>query len=319
MKAHLIIVDPQNDFCVADSGLALKASLIQTRGLDPLEAARLVDPHSHKGTLVVPGGDKDMDRTATMIRRLGGKFDDIHVTLDSHRPIDISHPTWWKRIGDGSKPAPFTALGIHPDGKRIVKVDFSTGVPVPTEEEYTTYLPSFLNKGGVTGKGSFGYLEALAAGNRYPHVIWPEHCIIGSWGHNVVADLHLALCEWEREQFAQVNYVTKGSNPQTEHFSGVKAEVPDPSDPDSQINTRLIQTLEDADIIAIAGEALSHCVASTVRDIAACFSDPRYIAKLVLLTDASSNVAGFDFLGDAFMKELLAKGMKTSTTVDFLA
>jgi nicotinamidase/pyrazinamidase len=296
MKVHLLIVDPQNDFCVVS------------------------DHCGHKGTLVVPGGDQDMARTAAMIRRLGGKLDDIHVTLDSHRPIDISHPAWWKRVGDGAKPAPFTILGIHPDGKRIVKVDFSTGAPVPTDEEYTTYYPSYLHNGPGKGEpGSFGYIASLAANGRYPHVIWPEHCLIGSWGHNVVQELHDALCGWERDNFALVNYVTKGSNPWTEHFSGVKAEVPDASDPDTQINTRLIQTLEDADIIAVTGEALSHCVANTVRDIAACFSDPRYIEKLVLLTDASSNVAGFDFLGDAFMKDMTAKGMKTSTTVDFLA
>lgn len=295
MKAHLLIVDPQNDFCIADDG------------------------KGHKGTLVVPGAESDMTRTAAMIRRLGGKLDDIHVTLDSHRPIDISHPTWWKRVGDGAKPAPFTILGIHPDGKRIVKFNADATGLHPTDEEYTTYLPSFLNKGGANGKGSFGYLETLATNNRYPHVIWPEHCIIGSWGAGVVESLHAALCEWERDNFALVNYVTKGSNPYTEHFSGVKAEVPDATDPDTQVNTRLIQTLEQADIIAITGEALSHCVANTVRDIAACFSDPRYIEKLVLLTDASSNVAGFDSFGDAFVKELVAKGMKLSTTTDFLA
>lgn len=297
MKAHLLIVDPQNDFCIADNG------------------------KGNKGTLVVPGADKDMARVATMVKRLGGKLDDIHVTLDSHRPIDISHPSWWKRVGDGSKPAPFTILGIHPDGKRVVKVDFSTGAPVPTEEEYTTYLPSFMHHGPdpVKDPGSFGYLASLAANGRYPHVIWPEHCLIGSWGTNVVPELHDALCEWERANFGVVNYVTKGSNIWTEHFSGVKAEVPDASDPDTQINTRLIQTLEDADIIAVTGEALSHCVGSTVTDIINCFSDPRYAEKLVLLTDASSNVAGFDFLGDAFMKDMTAKGMKTSTTVDFLA
>ena len=276
MNVHLLIVDPQKDFCVADDG------------------------KGNKGSLVVPGGDVDMSRTAAMIRRLGGKLDDIHVTLDSHRPIDISHPTWWKRVGDGAKPAPFTILGIHPDGKRVVKFTADATGLHPTEEEYTTYLPSFLNKGGATGKGSFGYLQTLAANNRYPHVIWPEHCIIGSWGATVTDELHAALCEWERQNFALVNYVTKGSNPYTEHFSGVKAEVPDGTDPDTQVNTRLIQALEAADIIAITGEALSHCVGSTVTDIINSFSDPRYAEKLVLLTDCMSNVPGFDAQGDAF-------------------
>jgi nicotinamidase-related amidase len=278
MKVHLLVVDPQVDFC---------------------------DP---KGSLFVTGGDKDMERLARMIDRLGGKLDDVHVTLDSHRLADISHPRWWKRVGDGVQPAPFTILGL--DGKRIVKLDPAT--LAPTSEEFTTFLPSFLMR-------SQEYLKALAAGKRYPHCIWPPHCLIGSPGHNVHPTLFPAFEQWEDKNFAMVDYVTKGSNPWTEHFSGVKAEVPDPADPSTQVNTSLIQTLETADIIAIAGEALSHCVANTVRDIAACFSDPKYTEKLVLLTDATSNVPGFEHFGKAFLDEMKAKGMKTDTTDNFLA
>lgn len=296
MKLHLIIVDPQNDFCIAD------------------------DRHGNKGALVVPGADQDMARLSAMIRRLGTKIDDIHVTMDSHQTIGIERPRWWKRASDGREPAPFTCLGIHPDGRRVVKVNFAAdGRPLPTEEEYVTYIPSYLHQGGPTGKGSFGYLQALAAKARYPHIVWTEHCIVGTWGWGVVPVLADTLRWWEREFFARVNYVVKGNNPWTEHFSGVQAEVPDPSDPSTQINTGLIRTLEDADLIAVSGEALSHCVASTGRDIAAAFSNPKYIEKLVLITDTSSNVGGFDFLGNAFVNDLTAKGMRTATSVDFLA
>ena len=295
MNVQLFIVDPQNDLCVGDDG------------------------HGNKGTLVVPGADKDMARVAAMIKRLGGRLDDIHVTMDSHQTVGIERPRWWKRVGDGAAPAPFTALGIHPDGKRIVKIDFTSGAPVHTDEEYTTYLPSMLYKNGPTGKGSFGYLEALAAKGRYPHVVWPVHCVVGTWGWSIVPELSKALCDWEYDQFGRVNYVVKGNNPFTEHFSGVQAEVPDPKDPATQVNTNLIKTLEEADIIAFTGEALSHCVANTVTDVTTCFSDPKYAEKIVLLTDSTSNVPGFDFLGDAFVNAMKAKGVKFSTTVEFLA
>lgn len=295
LSIQLLIVDPQNDFVVADDG------------------------HGNKGALVVPGALDDMNRLAAMVRRIGDKLADIHVTLDSHQTIGIERPRWWKRVSDNSEPAPFTCLGIHPDGRRVVKVEFPNGVPTPTEEEYTTYMPSFLHKGGPTGKGSFGYLEALAAGKRYPHVVWTEHCRVGSWGHSVVPTLHNALCKWERDQFARVNYVVKGNNPWTEHFSGFKAEVPDPSDPATQLNTRLVQTLESADVVLLSGEALSHCVASTGFDLAAAFSDPKIIEKLVLLTDTTSNVTGFDFLGTKFVQDLTAKGMRLETSVSYLA
>ena len=72
MKVHLLIIDPQNDF------------------MDLPDSA-----------LPVPGAVADMDRLAAFIRRAGKKIDDIHVTLDSHRLIDIAHPTFW-RDADGS-------------------------------------------------------------------------------------------------------------------------------------------------------------------------------------------------------------------------
>jgi nicotinamidase-related amidase len=165
---------------------------------------------------------------------------------------------------------------------------------------------------------SLKYLKALDAGKRYPHVIWPEHCIIGTPGHNVHADLSDAVHGWERDRYAMTDFVTKGSNPWTEHFSAVQAEVPDPEDPSTQVNTSFIQTLEQADIILLAGEALSHCVANTMRDIAANFSDPLFVQKVVILTDASSNVTGFENFGADFLRDLTAKGMKTSTTTTVL-
>ena len=301
MKLHLLIVDPQNDFCVADDGAG------------------------NRGQLVVPGALEDMYRLAKFIGRLGDKIDDISITLDSHQMIGVERPGMWRRVSDGAEPAPFTCLGIHPDGRRIVKYEMGGTNPnafgmSPTEEEYTTAFPSWMHQfpGRKTPGGAFEYLQALAAKGRYPHVIWTEHCVVGTWGHSLVPVLSQAVCAWERKYFGRANYVVKGNNPWTEHFSGVQAEVPDPSDPSTQINTGLVTSLEEADIILLSGEALSHCVANTGRDVAAAFN-PANIRKMVLLTDASSNVQGYDFLGNAFVKDLVAQGMRTETTVGFAA
>lgn len=131
----------------------------------------------------------------------------------------------------------------------------------------------------------------------------------------VLAD---ALHAWE-ERFAMVDFITKGSNPWTEHFSGVRAEVPDPADPSTQVDPGFIRTLEEADVILMAGEALSHCLANTVRDIADELSAPEYVQKIHLLADASSSVPGFEALGDAFVREMTARGMQLTTTTEFLA
>ena len=262
-NVHLLVIDPQNDFC---------------------------DPN---GSLSVPGAADDMDRLAAMVDRLRDKLSAIHVTLDSHRKVDISHPIWF-RDSRGKHPDPFSVIGAD---------DVEKG-------RWTTTRPSAY-------KRTLAYLRGLEAGGRYPHVIWPYHCLIGDGGHNVWPRLADAVHAWE-DRFAIADYVTKGSNPWTEHFSAVQAEVPDPTDPTTQVNGELIGTLEKADLILLAGEALSHCLANTVRDIATKFADPAYVSKLVLLTDASSNVPTFDSYGDDFVRELTAKGMRTATTTDIL-
>lgn len=229
-----------------------------------------------------------------MVHRLKDKINDIHMTLDSHHKVDISHPIWWKNSA-GVHPSPFTMITV---------ADVESGT-------WTTTQPSAY-------KRSLAYLKALATGGRYPHVIWPYHCLIGSSGAAVHEGLFTAVQEWE-DRFAVVDFVTKGSNIWTEHFSAVVAEVPDPEDPGTQVNARFIETLESADVILIAGEALSHCLAHTTRDVSTYFSNPKYVEKLHLLTDASSNVPGFTAQGDTFIRDMTAKGMKLTTTTDFLA
>jgi nicotinamidase-related amidase len=94
------------------------------------------------------------------------------------------------------------------------------------------------------------------------------------------------------------------------------AEIPDPADPGTSLNTRLIQTLQNADIIGIAGEARSHCVANTIRDIANNFGEEN-IKKFVLIEDCTSDVTSFEFLGEAFVKEMKGRGMQVATSDTF--
>jgi nicotinamidase-related amidase len=263
INIQLLIIDPEHDFC------------------------------NSNGSLFVPGSPADMDRLSQMVNRLKSKISDIHVTLDSHHPVDIAHAIWFVDSA-GNHPAPFTQIKA-------------------SELKNRTWMTT---KPGAH-KRTLAYLESLETNGRYPHVIWPDHCLIGSEGTNVVPNLAGALAEWTA-RFGWVNYVTKGSNPWTEHFSAVKAEVPDPADISTQINTNFIETLEKADVILLAGEAGSHCLANTCVDIADNFSDSKFIEKLVLLTDATSPVPGFESLQVKFIDTLVKRGMKTATTVDYL-
>ena len=265
LNVQMIFIDDQNDF---------------------------TDPN---GSLYVKGGDENVKRAAKMVERLKGKVSDIHMTMDSHHKVDISHPMWWVDQA-GRHPAPFTMI-------------------TPEDVETGKWRPHMMSG----RERSLKYLKALRATNRYPHVIWPEHCLIGDPGHNIHPVLAAAVHQWEEERFGLSDVVTKGSNPWTEHFSAVQAEVPDPEDPSTQVNRGLIEALEKADVVIWAGEALSHCLANTFRDVVSNFSNPAFVSKMILCKDGTSSVPGFEKLGDDFIKEMLAKGMKISTTTDVLA
>ncbi|MBN8436824.1 MAG: hypothetical protein J0L95_02055 [Candidatus Accumulibacter sp.] len=284
-RIHLLAIDPQNDFCdIPEAELP-----VDPQSANQANARPLVRP-----ALPVTSADADMKRLAAFIDRVGRKLYDIHVTLDSHNPVDIAHPTWWSDE-QGNAPAPFTVISAR---------DVRGGV--------------WRARNPLAQAHSLRYVEALEDSGRYLLVVWPEHCLIGSWGHNVHAAVKAALDRWARARLDLVDFVTKGSNPMTEHYSAVQAEVPDASDPSTMLNGRLIETLREADLIVIAGEALSHCVANTVRDIADNFGEEN-VRKLLLLTDCSSPVPGFETLGNDFVADMRTRGMQTATSLDFLA
>ena len=263
MKIHLLVIDPQKDFC---------------------------DPN---GSLYVQGADQDINRLSAMVDRLRGKIDDIHVTLDSHNEVDIAHPIFWVD-SSGKHPDPFTIISED---------DVVNGI-------WQTTSPACRQR-------AVDYVKALTASARYPLCIWPTHCVIGTEGWTIQQPLADSLSAWCRDRFKKVDFVTKGSNIFTEHYSAVQADVPDPSDPTTMLNTNLINILSAADVILISGQALSHCVANTVRDVANNFGEEN-IKKFVLLEDTSSNVGGFETLGEDFVKEMTGRGMQVAKSDEYL-
>lgn len=265
----------------------------------------IIDPQNDfchpNGALYVPGAENDMARLATMIHRLKDKLDDIHVTLDSHHFVDIAHPIFWMD-SNGQHPEPFTI---------IPKDDVANG-------NFRATNPQFQAR-------ALEYVEELESNGRYPLCVWPPHCLIGSWGYGVINDpapLFDTLKYWEKD-FAMVDYVTKGSNLWTEHYSAVQADVPDAEDPGTQLNMGLIDTLQEADLIPLAGEAKSHCLANTVIDIANNFGEEN-IKKMVLLEDCTSNVPDppgtsmFTDFSEKFVSDMVARGMQVMKSTEFL-
>ena len=269
-QTHLVIIDPQNDFC---------------------------DP---KGTLYVKGAEEDMQRLADFLDSpRGDKIQQISVTLDSHHYFDIAHPIFWVDSA-GNNPAPLATMISHDD--------VMNGVWTPKKPGMLQYAQEYTKK--------------LDENGRYPLMVWPTHCVVGTWGSAIHPTLEAALQRWAARNTTTIGYVAKGNNPLTEHYSAVKADVPHPRDPSTNINTGFIQSLENADNVLIAGEASSHCVLYTVRDIADEFGDTN-ISKLIMLTDAMSPVEapGVDFPQMAldFQSDMQDKGLRLSTTDQWMA
>ncbi len=277
-RSTLLIIDPQNDFCDLPE---------DWRAIDPLRQTAAAP------ALPVSGAHADMLRLAALIDAGGEGLDRIVVTLDSHQRYDIAHPTFWQ-TGDGEDVSPFTA---------ITAAQVRAGAYRPRD---AAALPRTL-----------AYLDALEQAGRYTLMVWPVHCEIGSWGHNVHPAVKAAYNRWEDRRLGVVQKVSKGSNPWTEHYSALQAEVPDAADADTQLNTALIAHLDEAERIVIAGEASSHCVKATVEHLAQHLPSRR-LDKLVLLTDAMSPVTGFEAQADAFLADLRRQGARLTTCAEVL-
>jgi hypothetical protein len=101
------------------------------------------------------------------------------------------------------------------------------------------------------------YLDELENRGRYTLMIWPVHCEIGTWGHNVHADV-MAACNrlGGGKLVCCPADLPKGANPWTEHYSAMQAEVPDAEDPDTQLNRALIaRSWTWADVLADCGRS----------------------------------------------------------------
>ncbi len=261
----LLIMDPQNDFC--------------NPGNDS----------EKKGTMYVPGAEKDMSRLSYFILANIKNLKHIVVTLDSHYYNDISHPNFW--INKESKhPEPFSQISYE-----------------DVKNEY--WMPMFAPERVKE------YLKKLEEQGEYPHTIWPEHCLIGSEGAAIYKTIFEAITQWSKQgKFFQP--VMKGQYPFSEHFGAFAAQVRFEDVADTEINTDLIDELGRFDKIFVGGQAKSHCVANTLKQMNN--YAPGLVSKLIILEDTMSNVPGFENIADDIYKKSVYLGAKIAKTTDYL-
>jgi nicotinamidase/pyrazinamidase len=272
------------------------------------------------GSLAIPTADEDAVRIATLIRSSSSSIDRIVATMDSHHKLHIAHPSFWVSGDD---------MGKHPDPFSLIStVDIISGkwkprpdLVLPVGDPHVDPCIFHGYEATVTSDGSnfdltkycIEYTRRLEAKGRFQLCIWPEHCLIGSNGHNIVSDVRAAMDEWSDATGRSVEFVHKGQNLLTEMYSALAAEVPVSTS--TSFNSTLFESLRQSNTLLVCGQAMSHCVNYTLRDIVENWPTEER-DKIFLLTDCASPVPGFEAAANGFMKDMEESGVNLCKSVE---
>ncbi len=146
-------------------------------------------------------------------------------------------------------------------------------------------------------------------------MIWPYHTMEGTLGHMLVAPISEAIAWHSAARNTQPTYVVKGRTIRTEFYGIFGAEIPDPEDPESGLNVTLLDAVMKHDRVYVAGEAKSHCVLETERQLVGrSGNQPALLKRLHFLSDCTSSVQhpaiDFDALAEAELAAMKQQGVQ---------
>ncbi len=253
-------------------------------------------------SLFVPGAVEDTQRTIDWLYRNLDRITQLHFSLDTHRVFQIFHPAWWID-DDGKHPAPFTPIST---------ADVKSGrwKPVMHPAECLEYV------------------KRLEASGKYTLTIWPYHTLLGGVSHALVPALMEAAMFHSLVRSSQTHFETKGTHAMTENYSVLSPEVRELGGQSvGTFNAAFFKMLMEFDRIYVFGQAKSHCVLSTLRDMQEHIAkvDPKLMSKIYVLEDATSPVPApaidplppaldFPRIAEQAFAELRAAGMNLVTT-----
>jgi nicotinamidase-related amidase len=262
-----------------------------------------------EGTLYVAGKSgsgaiDDNRRIAEYVYRYLNVLTGVIPTQDTHMTFQIFFPIFWK-TGAGDDCVPNTEITVVDikSGKYVVNplAAGALGAPYAWLQAYALH-----------------YCEQLEKAGKYKLFLWNEHCLLGSEGHALAGLIQEARVFHSLVRGAQNQPEIKGGNPLTENYSVMQPEVLTRQDgsPIAQRNTKFLQTLLANDYVVIAGQAGSHCVASSIRDLLneIMAKDPKLAAKVYIMRDCMSAVVipgiiDYTAQADAALAEFAAAGM----------
>ena len=255
LKISLLLVDVQNTFCIPDFELYVRGP---------------------SGT----GAVDDNRRLCDFIYRNLNVITQICPTMDTHQAMQIFHCIFLVN-DNGEHPAPYTLITVDDIEKGVWKFNSKLSASLQVDE---TYGQEFLRH----------YARRLKAGGKYDLTIWPYHAMLGGIGHALVASVEEAVFFHSIARLSQPDFQVKGDNPLTENYSVLSPEVlEDPAGEGiAEKNVEFIRELLDFDVVIIAGQAKSHCMAWTIEDLLneIQIADRKLSEKVYLLEDCTSSV-----------------------------
>jgi len=255
-------------------------------------------------SLFVPGAVEDTRRTIEWLYRNLDRITDLTFSLDTHCAFQIFHPAFWVD-GEGKNPPPFTTITAR-------DVNEGRWRPVARDAE------------------SREYVERLERSGKYVLTVWPYHTLLGGVSHALVPALMEAALFHALVRSAPTRFETKGEEAMTENYSVLSPEVRELGGKRiGEFNASLFDHLMRFDRVYLFGQAKSHCVLSTLRDLHDRIraTDPNLMDKIWILEDATSPVPAppidplppaldFPRVAEAAFAELRAAGMHVVKTTD---
>lgn len=273
------------------------------------------------GSLCVPGAVGDVDRLNRFIYANIESISSIVASLDTHYLFQPFHRFNWE-AGEsptvhamGAKKNQAYVTGENPDPFTMITlkdVQNDTWRPVRHPQRMLDMLTK---------------LEQTAKKNL---MIWPLHCILGTPGHAFDSTFMEAVFFHAAARSEQYDATVKGMSSLSEHYGILKAEVEFSDDPNTQLNTSIVNKWEKADRIYFAGEAKSHCVLETLSQVVEIFTQRgknQLLEKLYVLEDCMSSVPDvvdergkvlvpFDEIANAAFSKFKKSGVKFVKSTD---
>ena len=260
------------------------------------------------------GAVDDNRRLCEFIYRNLGVITEICPTMDTHQAVQIFHSIFL--INDrGEHPAPFTLISEEDIRKGVWKFNPAVGYSLRiTEKDGQQFL--------------LHYARRLKAGGKYELTIWPYHAMLGGIGYALVSSLEEAVFFHSIARYSQADFQIKGDNPLTENYSVLSPEVLEDAEgyEIASRNTAFIRKLLQFDIVIIAGQAKSHCVAWTIDDLLSDIlnMDRNLAKKVYLLEDCTSpvvipGVIDYTEQADAAFRRFAGAGMHIVRSTDPLS